>query len=72
MKVRVNRVINEKNLTLEQVMSRFIKGHVTGDWYAKISILLQALSKDGGAWIYPNARLKFIRTDNDEYTVTTI
>lgn len=71
MKVKLNKKINETNLTLSQVYRRFIHDYTTEEWRKTSLLMLRKLNPDNGTWVWVNANLEFIRT-GDVYTVRSI
>lgn len=74
MKCNINRNTNNlgnTNLTINQVIAKYVAGHTSAFWIEIIKKTLNCLSDKGGKWIWPNAQLVFTRTGN-LYNVETI
>lgn len=73
MKCNLNRNNNlgNTNLTLNQVIAKYVAGHTPDMWVEHIKRILTKINENNGQYIWPNARLCFTRHGN-LYNVETI
>ena len=67
MKCNINRNLNNlgnTNLTLNQVIAKYVAGHTPDMWVEIVKMTLNCLSEDNGQYIWPNANLVFTRNGN--------
>lgn len=56
-------------LTLEQVLSTYVKPFTPKEYWPQCEFALKVINPTGGEWLWPNARLLFTRTGENSYSV---